>query len=134
VKHLHGNIPDATSLRWAHQNPSLSNWEISINGIERPRYIIDLVDKIRFDSIGKSNPLIACQKYIKISPKKGLPLKVIVTAFILYWACREINECTCWIRKNEDKRCRSSNPICKREFEMSDICNGVLSDYYPESF
>jgi len=134
VKNLHGNIPDATSLLWAHQNPSMRNWRISTNGIARPRYIIDLIDEIRFNSIGKSNPLIDCRKYIKISPKKGLPLKVIITAFILYWACKEINECTCWMQRNEKKRYQLASHNSRKESQEEDLCNGVLSDSYPEAF
>lgn len=130
VKSLHGAIPDASTLVWAHQHPSRGNWRYSTNWVWRPRYLLDIVDRLRQRTVGDLRSVVDCRDQISICPEKGLPSDVIVAAFILYWMCREINCCTSWMLANKSRRDQS--PTSCEEFRR-DACFGVLSKDFPTS-
>lgn len=131
VKLLHGDVPDATTLLWAHRNPSRT-WEKSCDGVVRPRVLLDRTDSIRKKIVRSKHKLVNCKEHIKICPKKGLPLITLVTAFILYWMCREINNCTNWMIHNRDERYIppewGNRGLC-----LKDRCGGVMSEDFPRS-
>jgi hypothetical protein len=126
VKSLHGRVPDASSLLIAHMHPNESDWSVSTDGVERPRWLLDVVDEIRISTVGNSSELVKCDEFIEICPPKGLPRDVVVAAFILYWMCREINCCTCWALAHR----RAS--LDGRHFHDAE-CKGVLSADFPMS-
>lgn len=130
VKSLHGKVPDASSLVWAHQHPSASNWRYSVNGIPRPRFLLDLVDEMRKRVVGDLKGLVDCSNSFTICPERGLPSDVVVAGFILYWMCREINSCTAWMTANQGKY---SGYLGFNDKVRVQKCLGVLSDDFPSS-
>jgi DNA-cytosine methyltransferase len=124
VMSLHGNVPDASSLLAAHMHPDQNHWRVSMDGVERPRSLLDKVDEIRKTTVGDSSELVECQEFIGICPPKGLPRDVIVASFILYWMCREINCCTNWALTNK----RMPSAVYPSGHA---VCMGVLSTEFP---
>ena len=102
VRDLHGKLPDATTFLWAHRNPKLNSWR-KVDGIIRPRFLLDLIDSGCYQAVGKLKNLIDCSKHIDICPKNGIPADTLVRMFALHWACIEINECFGWAYRNKSK-------------------------------
>jgi hypothetical protein len=105
VRNLHGQILDSSTLLWAHRNPSPYSWKKSCEDVD-------------------------CRDSIRICPKNGIPLVTLVSAFILYWVCREINGCTYWMIDNPDQA-HLPEGIDPREIDIVKRCAGALSKDFP---
>jgi DNA (cytosine-5)-methyltransferase 1 len=131
VRSLHGTVPDATSLFQAHRTPSRRTWKKSQNGVIRPRALLDEVDSIRRGIVRSRNKFVDCKDIISIAPKTGIPLITLVSAFIVYWMCREINDCNRWMIENSERRYIPAGWE-GRGNPSKEKCRGVMSKSFPE--